>query len=107
MTTIIETRQALDALDAGTTMRDVDGWHITKGNDGAYWVIPDTSVPAEDMRTYYYDAGEIAGDYADESSFFPLTVIGHCWFCDRETGRTMYGEDGEDWSCMELHDDPR
>ena len=107
MPTIIDTRQALDALPQGTTMLDVDGWHITKGDGHNYWVVPvegyDTDTP---NRTYLYDAGEIAGEYGDdddESSFFPLTLLsGSCWYCE---GATMRTDGRGEWSCCPSHDE--
>jgi len=104
MTTMIDTREELDALDNGTEFRDVDGYYLLKNRDGDYECIDPAGIPVNT-----FGADEIAGTYDDDgvSRFFPVTIIGHCWYCDRETGRTMYDETGEDWSCSAIHDDPR
>jgi len=102
MTTMIEDRAGLDALDNGTEMRDADGYYVMKNRDGDYVVTHPTNGDSMTMS-----ACEINGDYTGASRFYPLAIIGHCWYCDRETTRPMYGETGQDWSCTEIHDDPR
>lgn len=102
MTQVIETVEELHALDKGTELRDRDGFYVLKYRDGDYVVIAPNNG-----ESFTCSAEEINGDYTGEGSrFYPLTVIGHCWYCDRETSRTMYGKSGEDWSCMDLHDEP-